>query len=196
MIVNLVVEGQSDTEAAKAVVRAAGHTTGKVIPKGGQTRLDPDIGKYNEAAQWQPWVVIRDTDGKCPVTLYGDLVAGGAGVLGEKFQLRLAHSMTEAWLLADRRGFASFFGISESTIIRDPESLAHPKQEVLRLCSGSNKRDIRRGMVASDGDTGPEYVAMLNRFAKAHWNVEAAVQSSDSLRRAVERIRAMGSEDE
>ncbi|MBX3116433.1 MAG: hypothetical protein KF808_03695 [Cryobacterium sp.] len=194
MRVNLVVEGQSDTEAAKAVVRAAGHETGKVVPKGGVTRLDPDIHKYNIAASFEPWVVFRDTDGRCPVELRSDLLAG-MPTLASNFHLRLADSMTESWLLADRAGFAGYFGVSAARVSADPDRLPHAKQEVLRLCANSSKRNIRTGMVASDGDVGPEYVVYLNDFAQNHWDVVAAVANSDSLRRAVRRLQQMDASD-
>ena len=189
---NLVVEGHSDIEAAKAVVREAGHETGKIIPKGGVTRLDPDIPKYNRAAEFEPWVVFRDTDSKCPVELRAQLLVD-VPALAADFRLRLAHSMTEAWLLADQIGFARYFGLTDSRVSTDPDTLSHAKREVLRLCASSTKRGIRSGMVASDGDTGPEYVVLLNDFAQYHWNVSAASANSDSLRRAVEGVRSIGS---
>lgn len=187
---NLVVEGRSDIETAKAVVRAAGHTTGKIRDKGGISRLDPDIRKYNEAAKWEPWVVFRDTDSACPVSLHAQLVAD-ISIIHPGFQLRLANSMTEAWLLADRRGFARFFGIPLLQVPADPESLAHAKRTVLHLAATSRIREIREGLVAGQSEAGPLYGHLINQFARDQWDVLAAAGASESLRRAVRRIGAM-----
>lgn len=35
---------------------------------------------------------------------------------------------------------------------------------------------------------GPLYTKILNDFARSAWNIEAAMQHSDSLRRAVDRL--------
>ncbi|SJN09644.1 hypothetical protein FM113_06815 [Leucobacter sp. 7(1)] len=96
--------------------------------------------------------------------------------------------MTEAWLLADTVGFAEFFSISQAKLTRNPEELAHAKQEVLRVCAGSRKRHVREGMTAGNGEVGPLYVSMINEFASEHWDVHRAMDQSPSLARAVSRI--------
>jgi len=104
--------------------------------------------------------------------------------------LRIVHPMSEGWLLADRRGFADHFRVRESDVPRDPEVLDHPKRTLLTLCANSRSRDVRRDMVAASGlRTGPLYVPRINDFAMTKWDVQAASANSDSLRRAVERIR-------
>jgi hypothetical protein len=187
MMVNVVVEGRSDIGAATAILRYVGHDIGSAIDKRGKSNLDPDIPKYNAAARWEPWVIFRDTDSKCPVELREKLTAG-IDSWSNAFALRLAHSMTEAWLLADRKGFADYFGVSVASVPRDPETLQHAKQTVLVLCSRSSSRDVREGMVSRGGDTGPLFVSMVNDFAINHWSVEEALEGSQSLRRAVLRI--------
>jgi hypothetical protein len=191
MIVNIVVEGRSDEGAAEKIVQYAGHSVGRVIDKRGKTKLDPDVARYNQASRHGAWVLFRDTDGVCPVELRRHLL-DGIHELSAQFRLRLAHSMTEAWLLADARSFSQYFQVPVATIARDPETLPHAKREVLRLCSNSRSREIRSAMVSSDGDVGPLYVARINEYARDHWNVDEALQSSPSLRRAVDAIRTLG----
>lgn len=195
MIVNAVIEGKSDEGAVERVIAQAGHEVGRVIDKRGKNNLDPDIPRYNQAARQSPWVVFRDTDSVCPVELRRNLTAG-ITEWSELFHFRLAHSMTEAWLLADAASFARFFSVPVGQVPRDPETLPHAKREVLRLCALSRSRDIRSSMVASDGDTGPLYVARINEFARTEWQVDVAMTVSPSLRRAVERLRAMGAPPE
>lgn len=102
-MINAVVEGASDEGVARAVIQVSGHDVGKVIVKGGKTRLDPDIRKYNQAARHTPWVVFRDSDNACPVRLRQYLL-GQVGALSPSFFLRIVHPMTEGWLLADAAG--------------------------------------------------------------------------------------------
>lgn len=189
-MINVAVEGESDTEAARAVVGAAGWQVTRVVVAGGRTKLDPKIAKYNRAARRMPWVVFRDSDGRCPLELRRELEASIAEP-SPYFRLRIAHSMTEAWLLADKEGFADFFRIRVGGITADPERLEHAKREVLRLCASSKVRAIREAMVRPNGDTGPLYVAKINEFALTGWNVAAAAESSESLRRAIQCIREL-----
>jgi len=43
-------------------------------------------------------------------------------------------------------------------------------------------------MVTTAGEVGPLFVATVNDFARLHWDVPAAMENSDSLTRAVQRI--------
>lgn len=193
MKINLVVEGRSDIEAASAIVRAAGHSVGDAIPKIGVNRLDKDLRKYAEAARWsephEAWIVFRDTDGKCPVELRNRLLNGV--VVPARFQLRLARTMTEAWLLGDRPGIASFLRVPEKLVPRTPERLSHAKRTLLQIASKSSNRQIRNGMVAGKLEPGPRYVEIVNEFARDHWDTELAAQSCGSLQRAINRITDM-----
>lgn len=187
-MINVAVEGASDEEAARAVIRAAGRSVARVIAKGGKTKLDPLLPNYNQAALYAPWVVFRDSDTECPMELVARLKAS-IGELSPSFLLRIAHPMTEAWLLADRDGFAEYFKVRRNDLPVSPETLPHPKQAVLSLCASSRSRDIRHDVVTKEGKTGPLYVRRINEFAKTRWSVNSASAISDSLRRAVDRIR-------
>lgn len=188
----VVVEGRSDEGAARALLRFTGHEVHRILTKNGKAALDRDLPKYHRAARRDTWLVLRDSDGRCPVELVADLTKR-VGVPSPDLHLRIAHSMTEAWLLADRVGFATYFRVPESRIPMDPEAAPRAKDTVLNLCASSRSRDIRRRMTTGrSGETGPDYVATLNDYATTSWNVAAAAEQSPSLRRAVERLRAMG----
>ncbi len=189
-MINVAVEGESDTAAAKAIVSSAGREVHRVVVAGGKARLDLKIPKYNTASKHANWVVFRDSDGVCPVEVRNELTAGIAAV-GNRFCLRIAHSMTEAWLLADREGFCSYFGVKSGQLPRDPEGIAHAKTALLELCSKSKSKAIRREVVTVDGNTGPLYVTRLNEFASTHWNVATAADNSPSLASAIAAIRRL-----
>lgn len=185
----IVVEGPSDEGAARRVVEHCGHVVTGTRAVGGKTKLDPKLANYARAARREPWVVFRDTDTKCPVTLRQQLLLGVA--TSPLFVLRLAHCMTESWLMADTDGFAQYFNVSRDVVPLDVESLEHAKHTLLALCKRSRSRDIREE-VAHDATTeGVLFVLHLNEFALNHWDVEAAAQNSASLRRAVAALRAI-----
>ncbi len=189
-MINVAVEGESDREAAKAVVRSAGQSVARVVVAGGKTLLDPKIPKYHEASRRANWVVFRDSDGQCPVELQQRLTMKIV-VSHPRFALRIAHSMTEAWLLADRDGFSDFFHVRPGQIPAEPESLSHAKQTVLALCAQSRLRALRGDVVTRDGQTGPLYVARINEFASTRWSVASASANSLSLSRAIRSIRTL-----
>ena len=186
-MINVVVEGESDREVAKTVVVHAGHRVHQVRIAGGKTKLDPLIPKYNIASAQFPWVVFRDSDSQCPVILRARLTAGISS-WHPQFSLRIAHSMSEAWLLADREGFAEYFKVPSTRIPRDPESLPNAKHTLFALCSRSRSKAIRKDVTTSGTRTGPLYVIRINEFASTVWNVAEAESVSDSLRRAIVRI--------
>lgn len=187
----VVVEGDSDTGAATRVVQAAGHVlTGEPYVKRGKSNLDAALPKYARAAVREPWVVFRDSDNKCPVELRQQLMASIRDV-PPMFSLRIAHTMTEAWFMADRDGCADYFGLSASKLPSEPEDVGHAKLALLQLCAKSRKRTIREGMLREGGLQGPLFVYHLNDFAINHWNIEAAAESSPSLSRAIAALRAM-----
>lgn len=182
----VVVEGATDESMARAVVKFAGGDVLKVIVAGGKSKLDQLLPSYSRAAAYYPWVVFRDSDGECPVNLSGRLLDNCE--LTGRFELRIAVSMTEAWLMADRTGFAEFFSVSPDTIDRTPENYDNAKSALLKVCSRSRSRRIREGLVAGGHYPGPQYMPMLDQFAAEKWCVQSACENSLSLRRAVERI--------
>lgn len=186
-MINIAVEGESDREAAKAVVHSAGRSVAKVVVAGGKSKLDPKIAKYNVASAQATWVVFRDSDGTCPVELRRALTSKIAD-WSPRFMLRIAHTMTEAWLLADRKGFSEYFHVRIGSLPTDPESLNHAKQSLLQLCSKSRSRVIRNEIVTADGHTGPLYVARINSFAAERWDVREAAKLSPTLDRAIRSI--------
>lgn len=189
-MINIAVEGDSDREAAAAIVRYAGREVGKVRVAGGKSKLDPLVPKYVIASRFEPWVVFRDSDSQCPVDLRRRLLPDNVGT-DSRFSLRVAHSMTEAWLLADREAFSNYFAVSQARIPEDPEAVPHAKRALLDLVARSRSRTVREDVVAGSGETGPLYVKRLNDFASTVWRPGVAAERSSSLDRAVQRIAAL-----
>jgi hypothetical protein len=98
----------------------------------------------------------------------------------------------EAWLLGDREGMDTFFGIEAGNVPERPEEVANPKRELVNLSRRSRFKRIREGMVPAAGSTasvGPEYGGLVAEFSIARWNWQAAADACDSLRRLIAAVR-------
>lgn len=190
-IVNAVVEGESDTGTIRALIKYCEHDVGSIRVKRGKTKLDKDVSKYNLAAQHNAWVILRDSDSHCPVEVVTMLKERLQGPQSRLCKIRVAHSMTESWLMGDRQGFASYFGIHVGSMPREPENLQHAKNTFLQLCLSSRKKDIKAEVARPDGRPGILFVDHLNEFATRHWDIDAAAQNVDSLARAITDLRTL-----
>lgn len=184
-MINVVVEGESDRGAIIKLLRSR-NLGCTVTPKNGKTRLDPQIASYNRAARRSPWLVIRDSDDDCPVALRARLLTDPQSAA---LSLRIAHTMIEAWLLADIEAFADFFAVSIAKMPPKPEELTHAKQALLGLCLKSKSRRIRDDMVSASGErAGPLYTQRLNEYAESAWDPNRAALNAPSLERALREI--------
>lgn len=188
--VSVAVEGASDQGMAHALVGYVGFALAKPpLSKGGKSKLDPLIGKLARTGVHNPWIVFRDADSDCPVALRERLI--GAREHDGAFELRIAQSMTEAWLMADTEGFARYFSLSQDRMSTAPDRLQHAKNELLQLLAKSRSRKIREDMVSRQGKEGPLYVHRLNDFAQNHWDIDNARRVSPSLDRTASRLQKM-----
>ncbi|MDO4899519.1 hypothetical protein [Actinomyces sp.] len=190
--VSVAVEGESDVGMANALLAHVGLSRARCLVKRGAANLDKLIPGLARTTIHNPWIVFRDSDGKCPVHLREQLV--GSRSHGDGFELRLACTMTEAWLLADVRGFSAYFKVPMIRLPQAPDDLPHAKRELLVLCQRHSPRSIRGDMVRPDGTTGPLYVQRINEFASRHWDVKQACVRSPSLARSVTRLAALRNE--
>lgn len=188
---HVVVEGLSDEAMARRVVEHAGGRITRLRSAGGRTKLDPKLLNYCRAARETAWIVFRDSDGHCPVSLREQLLAKVPE--NPLFLFRIVHTMTEAWLMADAKGFASYFKVKQGRVPASPEDVSQAKQTFLGLCLQSQSRNIREEVVRKDGQPGPLFVHHLNEFATTHWQVDRAAEASPSLRRAIAAIRELQS---
>ncbi|HBI16023.1 MAG TPA: hypothetical protein DDY20_11005 [Desulfobulbaceae bacterium] len=97
----------------------------------------------------------------------------------------------EAWLLADRRGFADFFKVPLGKIPHDSEGIDDPKQLLLNLVRRYSNREIKAAILPERGSKakiGLGYNQMLSRYVREKWSIERAMTTSDSLARAHRRL--------
>lgn len=166
-------------------------TIERTIITNGFGALDKNIAGYNNASRVIPHIVIRDLDRiDCPPVLL-DRIRPASPNPG--FLLRIAVREVEAWLLADRKGIAEFFGIPRqvSRIPYDVDTIPDPKSFLISLARRSRLRDILNDIVPLPGSRsimGRGYNGRLIHFVRSRWNIAAASENSPSLQKAVTRI--------
>jgi hypothetical protein len=189
-VVSIAVEGDSDASVLQRVLESVGLRLGHAYVLQGKGNLDKKLSAYNNAAQHERWLVLRDLDrdASCAPSLLGRLLPKPAAHM----QLRIAVRAAEAWLLADQNGLSRFLKVGPQVIPMDPEALENPKLSLVNTARRSGDRAIREDMVPEEGtgnQVGPGYSSRIIEFASGHWNPEAAAQYSESLRRCMEGLK-------
>lgn len=190
--ISAAVEGIVDEAVAKRLIESVGGYVGPVHGKKGKPFLRENIGAYNHAARWAPWLVLVDLDSDhlCAGQLRSDWLADPTSGLC----LRVATRTIESWLMADRDRIAAFLRISKSLVDKQPEALEDPKQRLVQLAGRSKSRAIRQDMVPrpkSGRSSGPAYSSRMIEFVETHWRPEVASSHSDSLRRAITALKSL-----
>lgn len=186
------VEGIVDEAVLRRIWTEVGIEAAVVYVASGKHRLVQRLPGFNQAAKWSRWSVLIDLDhdAPCAVAFCRRLLADPA----PQFCLCVVVREVESWLLADRAGMARFLGVAITQLPTEPETLDQPKQLIVNLARRSRRRDIRAGMVPRAGsgrDVGPAYAALMIEFATAEWLPARAAQHATSLRRCLDRLRAL-----
>ena len=190
--VRAAVEGNLDEAVAERLITLCGGRLGKVSPKQGRPYVLEHIGGYNEGARYGGiWFVLVDLDQQPECA--PELVAEALPDPAEGMCFRIAVREVEAWLLADRAGFARWAGVRASLIPVDVESIAQPKEQLVAIVRESRYRERRDAIVPRPGSgrtEGPDYSDVLTEFVASDWDVEAAASVAPSLDRALRCLRA------
>jgi len=143
------------------------------------------------ASRALPHVVLTDLDQiRCAPLLRQQW---GVTDLPKSMLFRVAVRESEAWVLADRAGFADFAGIPVNKVPAAPEILADPKQELVNLVRRSRNKRLAAELVPAQGSAvsiGPLYNERLSQFVRETWSMEAAMANSPSLARTVSRLQS------
>ena len=187
----VIVEGSTDIPVVTALMRAAGWADSEfsVTSANGKGAIDNNIRKYWKAARVHPFVIFRDLDRDgegCPVTLRAELVEHTPGELPDLL-IRIVDQCIESWMLADKRGIAEFCGVSPARV-KIPAS--HHKSYLLSMFREAKLKDAV-AHVDNELDFGPAYELHVQRFMTTAWNAGRAADDSPSLRRALQRLRAL-----
>ena len=186
------VEGETDIPIVRAVMRAAGWSRGEfeVFALGGAANLEKRLRQQVAQESPIPRIFIMDSDGKCPVELRRRLMAQGSAAT---VALRICHYEIESWILADGQGFSRFFTIPLAKVV-SPDG-RNAKERMLRCVDRlgrSNTQDFARRTTRNDGyGFGSRYTILLRKFVDDEWRAERAAPRSNSLSRALLRLREL-----
>ena len=148
------------------------------------------IETFQKAARHQPFFVLLDSDKEgCALRLLNSLAP--PQIRNPNCLFRIAVREVEAWLLSDAKGTSRFLGVNEQGVHKSPESLDDAKGHLIDLARKSKIRKLKEGLVPDSRTSavvGPEYNQILSSFVKENWNVRAAANRSESLRRALSAI--------
>jgi hypothetical protein len=190
------VEGPTDESVLRRLVQEAGGTVGRVYGRQGKDHLLRQISAYNHAARFYPWIVLMDLDRETQcLSQYIPQVLPEP--MADKLCLRFAVRAVEAWLLADRERFSTFFSVNETRIPLNPDALLNPKKALIDLAQRSRRRDVRESLVPraeSGRAVGPGYTYWLIEYIqdpRRGWRPEVAASASESLARCRACIRRL-----
>lgn len=172
--------------------------------RGGE--IKKKVLQCNALAEDYPVVMLLDVDNSCAPDLKNKLMENH-----EKkphFLMNISVDEAEAWLMADRKGFSSYFGIAidnipESKMLKQGGNVARMEMDfeiksswmlTHQLALQSSKKEIRQKIGVADihGPTkGKEYNDAIVPFVEHEWNIDAAMPLSDSLQRMIRRLRTL-----
>ena len=153
---------------------------------GGFGYIKKRIAGFNAASIHVPFFVLADLDNhECPVALMNDWLP--AKSRNQNLIFRIAVREVESWILSDRAGFASFIDISIQNIPLKPDLVPDPKQALINLVKKTRKRRIKEDIVPRNeyAAIGPNYNDRLMEYVLQNWDIDRAIENSDSLKRAI-----------
>lgn len=168
---------------------------GTVFKKGGFGYLKKQTPSLNNLAKSCPVLMLTDLDTRaCAPELLDEWLLHPRH---PEFLLRVAVREVEAWLLASDQEFGTFLKVRRKLDFSDPESLADPKAELLKVAEGSLGREMRESITRRDAGgnlrQGPAYNSTLARFVNECWDLNAASSKCSSLRRMLGALSALES---
>jgi hypothetical protein len=189
----LATEDALSEAVAERLVMDANRTLRVAVRMGrqGNGYLKQKLPELTRVANSIPVLMLTDLDKiECPPALIANW--SSSRPLPPSMLFRVAVREVEAWLLADRKGFAGFVGAPLNKLPLNPDSLDDPKQTLLGFVRRYGRREIKADMLPKPGTrstVGLGYNQRLSRFVTEVWDPERATTCSDSLARAFKRLR-------
>ena len=176
-------------EEASPGLRVAVHMGRK-----GNGFLKQKLFDLNETARSIPVFLLTDLDRiECPPSLIDNWWNGR--ILENGMIFRVVVREIEAWLLADRKGFAELSGAPIGKVPLMPESLDDPKSTLINLVHRYGNRRLKDELLPAKGSSasvGFGYNQVLSQFVRKSWSVARAAKNAASLERARRRLRELG----
>ncbi len=171
--------------------------------RGGE--IKSKIAQLNALASSKPVILLMDLDtDDCAPLLKSKLLNGISQ--SPNFLMSIAVDEAEAWLMADREGFANYMGLPLDIIpSASMQKMGSMKQVVEmdfrckssydlthRIIQQSSKSELKM-QIAAKGKAckGAEYNTAMLPFIRNVWNIDVAMCNSDSLSRMVRRLQKL-----
>lgn len=189
--INLAVEDSLSEAVIRSLLLRSNRrfAVGACYGGGGYGYLRKNIGRFNDAAKRNPFMVLTDLDTtSCPPALIRDWISTP---IHHNLLFRIAVREVESWVLAHASAFASFLSIDPIVIPTNTDGIADPKEFLIKLAAKSPKSDIRRDIVPPLGslrEQGPDYNGRLIEFVQGYWNPAKARKRSESLARTIDAL--------
>jgi hypothetical protein len=187
--VSFAVEGDTDEAVVRRLASRLSVEVHQVLGKRGKHWVLEHLRGLNSSARGQPWFVLLDLNGDAPCA--GEFVRVHLPHPSPQMRFRVSVRAVEAWLLADRSGFARCFGVRQAEVPSAPEMERDPKETIVRLAGRSTKSIVRQGVPPRPGSgrrIGALYTSLVIEFVQQHWDLDAARGHSPSLDRAISRL--------
>lgn len=172
-------------------------------PRGGGGQIKNNIPKYNRLSETHPVVLLIDLDNNgCAPLLIKKLIKDK----NHDFIFNIAVDEAEAWLMADREGFATYFKIKMEDMPSSHQTKQGGRKTVtemdfdyksswffthILIQKSENPEFIQQLAPKERASKGPEYNSCVLPFIETAWSVENARQNSDSLSRMISRIKEL-----
>lgn len=203
----LVYYGGEDTVTkliAKRLVMYAAELDGytdieleDVNPRDHGTKALDNLHLMIRLSRTTPVICVFDSDGDCVLGILKKYAPDGWK--GSSLAVNIAIDEGETWLMADSKNFALYFGLKRShipIIQKNSLELANsiPYKTSLyflrELVPLSAKPKVKESLSCQrPGKKPPTYNLLWPNYIEKHWNIEEAAKYSDSLRRALQRVR-------
>ena len=168
------------------------------------SEIKSKIPNFNTLSQQYPVILLTDLDNEPCAPIGKDTLLNGV-IQSQDFIINIAVDEVEAWLMADTKGFANYFGIPVSKLPQfAPQKMQgrKPLSEISlnvksswhlthQLAHHSQKAEIKAQIAVPMEDKtckGKEYNTAIVPFIENVWNPEAGRMVSDSLNRMIVRI--------
>ena len=141
-----------------------------------------------------PIVFVFDSDGDCVVDILKQ--ACPEGWTDSFCALNIAIDEGESWLLADKKGFADYFGVTveDIQISQKVGEVTYSYKTSLYIMKNiipkSRKKEIRENMCCTERGKKPAtYNVFWEDYIDNVWNMNEAGKISDSLSRSINRVK-------
>lgn len=199
ILVNVVIEDELSGEMVKIILDKSNKhfMVNQIYPdlkrekaSAGSSYIKRKISGFNNAAKVTPYIVLTDLDKyECAKALIDEWLPHNQH---PNLLFRVAVREVETWVMADRSSFAKFLGIGSKLIPQDIDRhVTNPKEFLLELTRRSRKKYIKYAILPGKGSTarvGPNYNDFLISFLHDQWQLEEAINYSDSLKRMVKSL--------